>query len=278
MDWSKTKTIFIVVFLILDIFLFTLFLNKYQSSQYEVIAESDLEEKINEDNIQYNILPVDVEPLSYLNAEAHVFSSADIDSLSRQTAVVENRFTLRSELDVPIKVNDFQNPAEVNSFLSQSVINGQQYTFWEYDEDNARLIYYQEYEDTPFYFNLNGRIVFQLDENMSVISYEQTMLDSVEEFAEEQSIITPMNALETFYRHALLERGSEVIAANLGYYTFIQLTESQVLSPTWRFVIEEEDGDRKSLYLNAVEGQVIDIDEDSLELKTLEEENDDAVE
>ncbi len=43
MEWNKTKTIFIIAFLILDIFLGYQFFEKRSSSEYEVIKNSNVE-------------------------------------------------------------------------------------------------------------------------------------------------------------------------------------------------------------------------------------------
>src|SRR6056297_2871852 len=53
LDWSKTKSIFIIVFLILDIFLLTLFINKYNESQYDFLGETKFEDRLQVDNIKY---------------------------------------------------------------------------------------------------------------------------------------------------------------------------------------------------------------------------------
>lgn len=46
------------------------------------------------------------------------------------------------------------------------------------------------------------------------------------------------------------------ISAELGYYTLIQPTETQMLVPTWHFVVKH-DGEVDDLYVNAIENRVI---------------------
>ena len=55
MDWNKTKSIFIIVFLILNIFLLTMFVQKHQTSQFAEtsIEETSIEVKLKEDKITY---------------------------------------------------------------------------------------------------------------------------------------------------------------------------------------------------------------------------------
>ena len=56
MDWSKTKSIFIMVFFVLDIFLLYQYLEKKDNYQFEYIAEATLEDRLQEEEIT-NVLP-----------------------------------------------------------------------------------------------------------------------------------------------------------------------------------------------------------------------------
>lgn len=275
MDWSKTKTIFIAVFLILDIFLFTLFLNKFQSYQLERDTNLTITERLEEDKITYSNLPGEPDPLPYLNARVYQFSNSEANNLTGQTAVVRNDLILDSVLDEPIDIEDPANPDELEAYLDEFVLSGSDYTFWDYDEDENRLIYFQEYEDMSLFHNINGRLVVHLNEEDQAISYEQTRLTSIEETAGEQSLIEPETALEEFYGGNVIEPNSEVLEFELGYYPFIQLTDSvsdtQVLTPTWRMLVEQEDGDRENLYINAVNPSIITINYENLEFERLEE-------
>ncbi|MDQ7860055.1 hypothetical protein RCO48_00360 [Peribacillus frigoritolerans] len=51
MDWNNTKSIFIMVFFVLNIFLLYQFLEKINDSQYESFTESTTEELLKEDEI-----------------------------------------------------------------------------------------------------------------------------------------------------------------------------------------------------------------------------------
>ncbi|WP_167578690.1 two-component system regulatory protein YycI [Jeotgalibacillus proteolyticus] len=275
MDWSKTKTIFIVVFFILNIFLFTLFLKKYQSMQLDELPELTIDQRMAEDNITYSNLPTTSEPHPYLNARVHRFSNTDINELEGQTASVKYDIVLDSQLNTPIDLEDPSSPDELREYIDEYVMGGEQYRLWSYEEEEDRLIYYQHFEDMPIYHNITGRMVVHLNDQDQVISYEQTMLTSIEEFAEDQNLINPRQALEGFYRRNAIEPNSTVVDYELGYYTFIQLNETaaetQVLTPTWRMVFEQEDGDQESLYINAVNPSLIEIDLESLEFEQLEE-------
>ena len=56
MDWSKTKSIFIIVFFVLDIFLLYQFLEKKDNYQFEYFAEATIEDRLQENEITYILL------------------------------------------------------------------------------------------------------------------------------------------------------------------------------------------------------------------------------
>ncbi|MEW9501152.1 two-component system regulatory protein YycI [Jeotgalibacillus marinus] len=300
MDWSKATTIFIVVFLILNVFLFTEFIKKWETSQYAQREEQTLEQQIKKENISLTQIPSEKDEYPYLNARVHEFSADEESSLMDQSAstIVRNNKQEKKLLvflnDDSIAVEDPENPEELKSYLEEFVIGGEEYKFLEYQEDPKRLIYHQVYKDMDLYHNINGRLVFYLNEKAAVDSYEQTMLTSIEEFAEVQELIPPSQALEALYRKSLVEPDSKV-DVELGYYTFIHLAESnpetqvlsptgrleenvdgsvfkidgentsetQVLTPTWRLDIEQKNGEQVIHYVNAVDGSVFEINEEN---------------
>ena len=57
LDWSKIKTIFIISFLILDIYLMYEFFKIQVSNQYEIQTETSIEKWLKADEIEYVPLP-----------------------------------------------------------------------------------------------------------------------------------------------------------------------------------------------------------------------------
>ena len=65
MDWSKTKTIFIITFLILDCFLGYQFMEKRNSSQLDVLLEATIEDQLKANGITYVQLPKEITKAVY---------------------------------------------------------------------------------------------------------------------------------------------------------------------------------------------------------------------
>ena len=72
MDWNKTKTLFILIFLVLDVFLFYQYYMKVTSSEYELLAESSFEDRMKENEITYPTLPKQTSEEAYLSAKAMI--------------------------------------------------------------------------------------------------------------------------------------------------------------------------------------------------------------
>jgi len=70
-DWNRIKTIFIIAFLVLDVFLFSQLMTK--SRQFEVRNDATLEENLKSDGIVYDGLPKDVVNDHYMSANTKIF-------------------------------------------------------------------------------------------------------------------------------------------------------------------------------------------------------------
>ena len=74
MDWNKTKSIFIMVFFVLDIFLLYQFLEKKDNYQFEYITEATIEDRLQENEITYNSLPKQKFKEQFLTAQSKIFT------------------------------------------------------------------------------------------------------------------------------------------------------------------------------------------------------------
>ena len=83
MDWNKTKTIFIIVFLILDVFLLSQLVKKNTTSQYSFKKDASIEEQLKEAGIQYEPLPLDKDKGKHylLSVKTKKFSKEETDGL-----------------------------------------------------------------------------------------------------------------------------------------------------------------------------------------------------
>jgi regulatory protein YycI of two-component signal transduction system YycFG len=255
MDWSKIKTIFIITFLILDVYLLYQFMKIRDANKYELTTESSVEDKLKADEIQYVELPKVPIKEQYLSAKPKLFTKGDVAKLKGQTALLkEPSSTFQVTVDKPFQVSNKFEPAELASFIKENILYGDHYIFWEKNDKKNTITYFQQYENSPMYKNINGMIIFTLNSDNQIISYQQTYLEGIEKLTAKEAILPPLKAIETLHQKGVLKPKSKITKIELGYSTLIQLAASQVLAPTWRIVVD----DNESLFVNAFEGQIID--------------------
>ncbi|WP_062351060.1 two-component system regulatory protein YycI [Bacillus kwashiorkori] len=253
MDWSRAKTIFIITFFILDIFLIYQLTNQKNDNTFDLIKETSIEEQLKADEIKVPKLPEKPTKETYIEADAKRFMKDDLFFEGQEISIVNETF-VQSLLKKPYKLKDEWEVKNVDSFVTENVFSGSQYRFSYFDQDNLSIIYYQTHKNNPFFQNSSGQLTLHLNENKEIISYTQTMLENIKEIKEQQ-ILTAHEAMVTLYKKRLLKSGSEITRVDIGYYTLVPISTSQLLVPTWRFSIKGQE----DLYVNAVEGHAFQL-------------------
>ncbi|WP_429757470.1 two-component system regulatory protein YycI [Bacillus sp. S14(2024)] len=256
MDWNRIKTIFIVTFFILDLFLVFQFVQKQDSDQLDYMTETNIEEQLKADKITSEDLPKEPTKDTYIMAKNKSFSNEDIHSLKNQTVFLQDSNTIVSKLKEPFWNAKATTSDNYSEFLRSYVIDGQKYSAAGKAE-GSKVYFFQKYKDKPLFYNQHGMIVAELNEKKEIISYTQTMLYEFKEMGDqnkELDIISARNALETLYTKIELKQGSHIKGAKLGYATVVAPSSSniQVLVPTWNLYTDKLD-----YFVNAIEGQII---------------------
>lgn len=255
MDWSRIKTIFILTFLVLDIYLVYQFMNTRDATQYEILKEATLEEKLRNDDITYGELPDTKKKEQYLSVRAKVFTSEETEKVKGQSFSLGDGTSIEAKLEKPFKLTSKFQPAELSDFIKANIFAGEQYKFWSKNDEAGTITYYQEHDSKTFYYNSNAKLTFFFNENNEVTSYKQTYLEIIDELSDAEELLPPLRALETLYKKGLLKPKSKITDFELGYSTLVNLTSSHVVTPTWRI---EVDG-KENLFVHAFEGRVLSL-------------------
>ncbi|MEL3974739.1 two-component system regulatory protein YycI [Rossellomorea oryzaecorticis] len=270
MDWSKTKTIFIVVFLILNIFLLTIFIKKI--SEPEVLADTSTQQSLESVNITYpDDLTAPKEGMNEtdISATSKKFTDGVKESLKNQEVSVLNDNTLYSTLDEPYALGDKLSEDELKeklrAFLEEYTIDGDQYTFREYNKENLTVSYNQTYNGKPLFHNASAEIVLELNNENEIVSYKQTMMEDIQAFGKVSRVINPLESLQILADSGKIEPDSKVTSFEQGYSTEVPISDSQVLTPTWHYVVEKNEK-KQDLYFTAFEGEVIEFSKKEKEL------------
>jgi regulatory protein YycI of two-component signal transduction system YycFG len=258
-DWSKTKTIFIMVFLILDIFLVFQFLNKREDNQFDYLTETTLEENLKGDEIELPPLSKDKHKEKILFAKSKEFTKKDTENLKDQDVSIQQKSTLVGKFTNTTMISNDLKPNELDEFLKENIYHGDNYKFWSYDKKSNLVVYYQSFKNKLFYNNTKSKLTLTVNENREIVSYEQTYLEDVKPINKYQEIIPAIKAIESLYNAGDIPPKSSISEAPLlGYYNLLPPSSesaSILLTPAWRVVIDNN----KDLYVTAFDGEVIEL-------------------
>jgi len=265
MDWNRTKSIFIIVFLILDIFLYSLYFKRYNEAQsVEIPGERTIETRLKDDKITYGALPSN-ESATYITGKVHKFTGSDFPDKNQQANIDG---TLAHVVFInPVKLRNINDNTSFTEFLHTNVKAGDSYALWKVDREERVAIFFQKKNNQMFYYNESASLKIKWNMDDEVIMYEQTMIDNIEEIEQQETVIPPLQIIQTLYAKGLLKAESRVTHIKLGYSTFSNLTQTQtqVLIPTWEVQVKLADGESEEYFVDAMEGKIIDIQEDKQE-------------
>jgi len=271
MDWSKSKSIFIIVFLILDIFLYSLYLNRHTEAQkVEVLGEKTIEARLKDDNITYTTLP-NIELAPYISGSVKHFTNEEMQAFNNHEVLIENETKIIVTLDQPVPITDVEDPASYVDFLQTYIIDGTSYGLWEVDKTNQSATFFQRINNRTIYYNNHGMVKVYWNANNEIYQYEQTLLLDLVEFEEKEELWSPIQVIQVLYSRGLLKPDSQITLVKLGYSTLVQFTQTQVFVPTWEIRVINSSGQQEEYFVNAVEGKVIDVQFDQTKVEEDEE-------
>ncbi|GAB2537293.1 two-component system regulatory protein YycI [Gracilibacillus alcaliphilus] len=253
MQWGQIKTLFILCFLILDIFLLHHFINN-PKTDYEYTEEFPREDDVRNNVNGLSNLPENPPAQeAMLYAERRELSAADLEeiaALPEQSSIVIEGNMIVSMFNDPLDLDLEENPEAVASYIWSF----SEYEYFGKNEETNTHIFFQTIE-RPIYFNYSAVILVQENGQGELVNYLQTSLIKAEEQPEEEEINQPFDELSGLYfSGSYISSGDEITSeVQLGYHNLLPLPNGvQVLAPTWEFEINEKD----YFYVNAIESHV----------------------
>ncbi|MRG87978.1 two-component system regulatory protein YycI [Salinibacillus xinjiangensis] len=257
MKWGQIKTIFILCFLVLDIFLLTQYMEKNQEpGEFKDQETSSFDDEMKRKNINLDNIPTEAGPSAFIQANRYKFTEEDIKQLKNQEANTQNDF-LVSKFEEPIPIPSGLSEEDINAFLSKNILYGDQYTFWNWNEEKNILLFFQTYNGNTIYYNKGGMLMIFLNEDGEMDSYAQTMLTDIE-LGEEKEVSQPKATIKVLNNNDNLYTNDEITDMKLGYHTLVPFESGlQVFVPTWKISIN----DNRTYFVNAIGAQIISRDE-----------------
>lgn len=264
MNFKNIQNLFIGVFVLLNIFLFTV----YRDSRVKIDsltsqAKSNIDYRLRKDDIE-------VKKLSNKQQKGYYLSAKKEDLQDKyQKSGYKNISNLQgNEIKVDISDNLTLNKNVTESKLNQFVAdNLSLYRFVDYsyvdylssfEKKQGQATFVQSYQDLPF---LDDDSLLSLDFEMignsyQLISFSQNYLVNINPLREAQELISEKEAIITLYNQSKIPEQSKINRLELGYTKIIELDDEYVYVPTWLVGIKFNKTN-KTEKINAVNGTII---------------------
>lgn len=253
MDWKQAKSLFIIVFILINIGLVVVYFNKVNNS---IVQESNAQSDVNfaKEGIIIPQLPeYRDKKMQAITGSSKSFDSDELHgvySLSEKDTKVNK--DVNADLDKDSRQSSFKN------YIDKEAFKGKDYEFKKNNTNKNKVVYEQYYQNLPILNNNKGQIIFEMD-NGKAKSYTQTYLDKLKpgngDNNNKREIADAKTALETLYYNTYLKKGDKVESVRLGYYSVVKEIGGQVLVPSWEVEIRSGKDDkieRKTLYIDAI--------------------------
>ncbi|HLQ96448.1 MAG TPA: two-component system regulatory protein YycI [Pseudogracilibacillus sp.] len=264
MHWGQIKTLLILSFFVLDVYLFMQFMDKKEEADIAILEEqtSSIEEQLKSDDISVENLPDEDDEETYISVKQENFEEDDLKDESlenKQDPKIYKYNLIASKLDKPVKIKEDASTETITDVLEDTVFYPEEYTFWNWNRDANIIIFFQDKKDRPVYYNQNGIVLLYLNDDNEVEYYTQTMLGEEEAVSEEQNLVDPMHAIEELYDDNELSEGDTVSDVKVGYHTRVPFESGvQVFAPIWKINVNDE----HDYFINAIEGFTFSSDEE----------------
>lgn len=263
MQWGQIKSLLILSFFVLDIYLFAQFLEKKEQADIGVLEHqsSTVEEQLEAESITFNDLPEEEYEETFISVEQQHFKEDELKRdkpKKRQDSYIFNSNMIASNMKKPQEVT-VDKPEKLIDEIQDIVYYPEEYEFWNWNKEHNVLIFFQNKMDRPIYYNQHGIIIAFLNEKNEVTSYVQTMLGETESLAEKRKLIEPLTAIEKIYEEGKLQTGDDITKVNIGFHTRVPIESGvQVFAPTWKVNVNED----KEYFVNAIEGFIFSTHEE----------------
>ncbi|MBU9722328.1 MULTISPECIES: two-component system regulatory protein YycI [Bacillaceae] len=258
MDWSKTKSIFIITFLLLNLFLGYQLSEKRSERNVNLLRHVTLQEDLDENEITVEIRSTEETKLgSPITGSIRVFNEENLVEQfdNQEIDVLNDGKTIYSTLDSPYRLVDASIPAAVETFVQQHVLYGDEYQFTKFDEETYEVGLHQTFEGRPIDNFVDGpyHLKLYLNIDLEIESYSQEYMD-INTQGREQEFLSPMKVVEILFEANHIPANTTLDQAQLGYYNPLQASydlEFRVFTPMWRVKVNES-----FYYVSAIEGEI----------------------
>ena len=237
MDFRRIEVIFIVVFAILNAYLFGSYwqyqLEAGTTSSSNSSENSTILKEMRNDQITY--MPLSNKKMNGYYASATVDTSLkdNIKRLTDQSARVVDNY-VESTLNEELTVDPKQPQKVLNTLVKNryNIVYGSEYQYNPNLSTSAQVVYTQMIDGHPVYSKA-GKLTFYVNASNEVTGYTQGHLVNEKQLREKSELISQTRAVTWLYQYNEIQNDSKVEWADLGYTNLLTTDNGVVYVPTW---------------------------------------------
>mgnify|MGYP004710904607 FL=1 len=267
MDFRRIEWLFLVAFIVIDIFLFAAFQRdtsgETDTSSNRSSSDTTILKEMRADNISFKAPSKKSGEGYYISTSNNSSIKSSLTSLSNQTVRYQSDGTITSTFKTPITGVDTQHPDKtLDTVVSNStlILNGTDYTYNAKLSSRNTVVYTQEVADGPIYSRY-GEIRFSLTNAGPVTGYTQGYLANVSTLREKTETISERKALIWLYQYNQIPNNTKVVWTKLAYTRYFNLKNSSVYIPTWVVAVKSNSGNNAGVlqlkHVNAFTGAIL---------------------
>ena len=260
MDFKRSAVVLIVCFFFLDLFLFGLVWQKRTDTKNPLNTSINVIDQMKQDGITLPALNATAESVPIIQVTPESIDTK-LNTLLNQTTTLDKN-VVTGQFVTPIQL-DLSGSVSAESFeeLTKLVENnqvafGDQYTWSSYNPTTRKVIYTQK-ADKLTIMDGSSQIIFTINANEQVVSYEQIYAGTVQVLGKERQLITAQKAVEILYLGGRINSKATVQSVKLSYYRSLVLKDFSIYSPAWYIEIRQADGQLIARRVDAIHGTVL---------------------
>lgn len=270
MDLKKILTIFIYLFLGINVFLLLQLTDGKRNNQAQITPKT-LVTNMRDDNIEFDNLQTDQLTGDYLGGNINLQSWATnrVDQLKQVDVTFnDSKNQLKARLKQPVSLakQPKQRQSQLQKLVSDSkyVLKGKQYIYDQKLTEQANLggtattyVVYQQKLTNDQSVGADGKLILAINHAGDLVSYIQTYVNQVQKLRDPAALISEQMAVATLYQYNEIPNNTKILWTKLGYSSLMHVSDNVVLVPTW--LVQIKNGkDYNLLRVNALGGKLMD--------------------
>ncbi|MFD1420132.1 two-component system regulatory protein YycI [Lactiplantibacillus songbeiensis] len=259
MNFRRIEWIFLVAFVVLDVFLVYMFVQT-SSSDTSTKSTNDTTttviREMRDDNISFSTPSGKENNGYYIAGNNDSGLKAHLNQLTDQSTRVLSNGKITSTLRTSVTVDPDHPEKTLDQYVKSAtnVIHGDEYVYSAELSSSSDYVYVQKVADGKILTG-TGQLHLTINKNHQLIGYTQGYVNNVKTLREKAVTISEKKALVALYQYNQVSNDSRIVWGRLGYSRLLKLKDSSVYVPTWVFAVRSKNSSNISLHrINAFTG------------------------